>query len=155
MQYDKHQRYKETPFSALVISYDKEDIIPMYEIETGEEYKFSQNKKISDVKRYTRMFDDFFILAFKVKGEAAGKLALYFAWRSQRDSNYVIVNIKQALACIGGTRATYNRCIKQLIDMDIIANAEQVNKYWINTELFFNGKRQNEKGRYKHNNKAK
>jgi hypothetical protein len=155
VQYNKHQRYNETPFSALIISYKKEDIVPMYEIETGEEYKFSQTKKVDDTKRHTKVFDDFFKLASKVKGEAAVKLALYFAWRSQKNSNYIYVDVKKALEYMGATRATYNRAILHLIDMDIIANAEQVNKYWINTELFFNGKRQNEKGRHQHNNKAK
>ena len=155
MQYDKHQRYEETPFSALVISYSKEGLEEAYDTATGAEFIFSKNKKVGDTKRHTKVFDDFFMVASKVKGEASVKLALYFAWKAQKNCNYIYIDIKKALKYIGATRATYNRCILHLIDLDIIANAEQVNKYWINTELFFNGIRQNEKGRHQHNNKAK
>lgn len=155
MQHDKHQRYSESPFSAVIVSYNKEELEKAYSIETGEEFILSKNKKVDDIKRHTKVYDDFFAVASKIKGEAAVKLALYFAWKSQKDCNYIYVNVKQALVYMGATRATYNRCILHLIDMDVIANAEQVNKYWINTELFFNGKRQNEKGQYRHYNQPK
>lgn len=149
MQQDKHQRYADCPFDVSVFPYRTKDVVEWYDTSTGEILSLAKNSIVADVKHHKKVYNDFYLNIPKVKGEAATKLALYFQFRLSQDALYVDVDIDFACWFIGGTKPTYHRAIRQLIELDMIANAIEVNRYWINPEMFFNGTRENNKSKHR------
>jgi len=147
VQEDKHRRFKEPPFKVNVNRFTRIDKHRYVDEDTGEIKNYADYKQIKDNKIHTKVFKQFYWKAFDIDKLSTLKVILYIQLMTTKNSLYVVVNIKGCCKATGVSQKTYSNAIRELIDKDYIANAEQVNKYWINAELFFNGQRENNKGR--------
>lgn len=147
VQEDKHRRFKEPPFKVNVNRFTRIDKHRYLDEDTGEIKNYADYKEIKDSKIHTKVYKQFYWKAFSVDKLSTLKVILYIQLIAKKDTMYVVIKIKDCCEATGLSQKTYSNAITELIEKDFIANAEQVNKYWINAELFYNGKRENNKGR--------
>lgn len=147
MQEDKHKRFETNPFKVNVHKYSILVGAKVVDRDTGEIKNYELLKEVKDSKIHTKVYNLFYYKSFLLKGEAVLKVANYIQLITSKDSDYVVMDIDKVCEVTGISRSSYTGCIKQLIDNDIIRKAIGVNKYWINAELFFNGKRESNKGK--------
>jgi hypothetical protein len=149
----KNEVFKKNPFVAEGFKRVQRNLKNNTEIvankETGELYELIKVKSLTtvvDTKSYTKVYHQH-VNKIKQLSTAGLKLFCYILLHTGIKKDYIHLNINDCLEFAGynlKSKKSFYLAVVELIDLFIIAESTENNKYWINTNVLYNGNRINE-----------